>query len=426
MKARKSTQLVVKPTGPRSPLIKFKKPTGNTTTSGLYVSPYLTCTECNTVNFIEATRLSLDVLVKRGDHKDPLHAFIRSFDGEVLPECVGCKRTIHLNVGSVDFTPALIERASSFKQLFDLRQSAAVHIQRICRGRLARKEAQRRRILKEQRDRLEKWAATTIQRRIRGVISRQTTRIKSGICLIAWANPILVEKLLNDATRTPLFWFQDEDLMLVMEDYRLYVDRSGPLMTLRRFESNVVSFVHRINDMEYKMAARIQARWRGMQARDRVMELKQAISRLRERAFQAAVITQRNYRRRAHSKLSKRHSFQRHQLKIRARGKEETAKLHFSRALQRDVDHVKRIYQSYRCKTDRVADWVIPRNIPREECRIESDALSSFATTYGGGGMAMTKSMQKHKAGHIETLRQIHRFNAKKMPSPEKANMLRP
>ncbi|KAG9406035.1 hypothetical protein AC1031_003956 [Aphanomyces cochlioides] len=231
MKARKSTQLVVKPTSPRSPLIKFKKLTGNTTSSGLYVSPYLACTECNTVNFIDATRLSLDVLVKRGDHKDPLHAFIRSFDGEVLPECVGCKRTIHLNVGSVDFTPALVERASSFKQLFDLRQSAAVHIQRICRGRLARKEAQRRRVLKEQRDRLEKWAATTIQRRIRGVISRQTTRIKSGICLIAWTNPILVEKLLNDATRTPLFWFQDVDLMLVMEDYRLYVDRSGPLMT---------------------------------------------------------------------------------------------------------------------------------------------------------------------------------------------------
>ncbi|RHZ41468.1 hypothetical protein DYB28_002744 [Aphanomyces astaci] len=182
---------------PRSPLLKFHKPVGNTTASGIYVSPYLSCKDCNALNFINAVPLGMGYnLVSTG--KPP-----------VVPG----------------------------KHTFDI-QTTFASLERECAGRglLARKEALRRRLEKARRDELERLAAIAIQRRMRGVISRQTTRIQSGVRIIHWTHPLITSMLLDEdkhdlATKTALFWFHDDDLELICTDYRQYLNRCGPLMT---------------------------------------------------------------------------------------------------------------------------------------------------------------------------------------------------
>ncbi|ETW01266.1 hypothetical protein, variant 3 [Aphanomyces invadans] len=298
------------PLSPRSPIFKFHRPTGNTTASGVYVSPYLSCKDCNALNFINATPIGMgfDLVAKgkppvaSGKYILDIRQRLASLRREVLPVCVGCGRTIHLAVGVRDFTPQLAEEAAAFQRSGDTRYHAAVQLQ--CAGRrwLARSEAHRRRVEKAKRDAVERRAAVTVQRRMRGVISRQTTRIQSGICIIQWAHPMMKSIVLDeskwDSSRPPLFWFEGDDLTLICTDYRNYLDRCGPLMTLRRFESNVVQFVHRINEMERKMATRIQAQWRGLKARREVATLKSAMAVLEEVRFKAAVLIQRTVRRR--------------------------------------------------------------------------------------------------------------------------------
>ncbi|ETV88196.1 hypothetical protein H257_01504 [Aphanomyces astaci] len=417
---------------PRSPLLKFHKPVGNTTASGIYVSPYLSCKDCNALNFINAVPLGMGYNlvstgkppVVPGKHTFDIQTTFASLEREVLPTCVGCGRTLHLAVGALDFSPVLADQATAFQKSGVARHNAAIQLQCAGRGLLARKEALRRRLEKARRDELERLAAIAIQRRMRGVISRQTTRIQSGVRIIHWTHPLITSMLLDEdkhdlATKTALFWFHDDDLELICSDYRQYLDRCGPLMTLQRFETNVVCFVHRINDMERRMAIRIQASWRGLQARRAVKMLKRAMGAIEERRFNAAVLLQRTVRRYAGGKLTRRHSFQRRKEKIRQRAKADCLKQRRANGLQRDVDQVKALYQSYRRKTDRVATWVVPTNVPRNPVEVQSDTqvLAAFAKSFGS---FVSCAAQKHKAGHTEALRQIHKFNDKSRCSPPK------
>ncbi|KAF0695577.1 Aste57867_13617 [Aphanomyces stellatus] len=410
------------PRSPRSPIFKFVKPKGNTTASGIYLSPYVTCKECNAINFVNALRVGLGFdMVAKGKHAlpslqtDEVREKLHMLEAEVLPVCIGCGRTINLVVGATDFTPSLAEEATAFQEAASRRNTSVVHIQRVGRGMLGRKEATRRRMAKAARDKLERWASTTIQRLMRGVISRQTTRIKSGIRIIEWTYPLIKKKLLNDKdeSKKALFWFEGEDLGLVVADYRLFVDRAGPLMSLRRFEANVVLFVHRINKEEHRMAMRIQARWRGMQARRALLEVRRAIAWIGELRFHAAILVQRTVRRYAGGKRTRRHSFQRQLEKSRRRAQTDAAKMKRARGLQRDVDRADTMYKSYRRKTDKLADWVIPRNIPRTSAdfHVELDVLTAFAKNYGS---SMSPEMQKHSTEHAEARRQIHRFLTKR------------
>ncbi|ETW01265.1 hypothetical protein, variant 2 [Aphanomyces invadans] len=412
------------PLSPRSPIFKFHRPTGNTTASGVYVSPYLSCKDCNALNFINATPIGMgfDLVAKgkppvaSGKYILDIRQRLASLRREVLPVCVGCGRTIHLAVGVRDFTPQLAEEAAAFQRSGDTRYHAAVQLQ--CAGRrwLARSEAHRRRVEKAKRDAVERRAAVTVQRRMRGVISRQTTRIQSGICIIQWAHPMMKSIVLDeskwDSSRPPLFWFEGDDLTLICTDYRNYLDRCGPLMTLRRFESNVVQFVHRINEMERKMATRIQAQWRGLKARREVATLKSAMAVLEEVRFKAAVLIQRTVRRYAGGKHTRRHSFQRRQEKIRQRAKLDNLKRRRANGLRRDVDQVNAMYQTYRRNADRVAAWVVPSNAACNpiDAQRKTQAFAAFASAYGSSA---SRATLRHRTKHKEALRQIHAFVSK-------------
>ncbi|EQC33185.1 hypothetical protein SDRG_09169 [Saprolegnia diclina VS20] len=364
---------------------------------GVYLSPYLTCAQCNALNVVNAYRLGpATTLGRRG----------LGLGREVLPECVGCGRTLALHVGATNHAPALASEAAAFHHAQHIRAAAGLTLQRIVRGGLARLEAGRRRRAKAARDALERRAATLLQRRVRGMQTRQRTRIQSGVWLIAWTHPTLLGTLLREASAATarVFWFTDTaDLALVQADYRAYVRRAGPAMTLRRFEGNVLLLVHRIWAMQHRMAARIQARWRGMQLRHVLRIYLCELGRLREVWHCCAGLIQRNWRR----VRARRHCDQRRATAVRQRIAGTNGVGPRRPRLLLDVRRVRAAYAQHHRRTDKVAGYLAH---PHVDLLADNDVLQTFAATYG----AVTSSaMQRHHAAHVDARRKIHAFVAK-------------
>ncbi|KDO29094.1 hypothetical protein SPRG_06149 [Saprolegnia parasitica CBS 223.65] len=356
---------------------------------GVYLSPYLTCAQCNALNVVNAHRLGPATALGR-------HRFQR----EVLPVCVGCGRTLQLRVGVTNHAPVFASQAAAFHHAQHIRAAAALTLQRIVRGGLARCDADRRRRAKAARDALECRAATLLQRRVRGMQTRRRTKIQSGVSLIAWTHERLLQTLLCEASAATarVFWFSDtEDLALIQRDYRAYVRRAGPSMTLRRFEGNVLLLVHRIWAMQHRMAARIQARWRGVQLRHVLRIYLCELGRLREVWHCCAGLIQRNWRRRCdHVKANRQRS-----TVVPVVGQRRRPRL------LHDVRRVRAVYAQHHRHTDKVAGYLAH---PHVKMLADNDVLQAFAATYG----AMTSpAMQRHHAAHVDARRQIHAFVAK-------------
>ncbi|OQR98313.1 hypothetical protein ACHHYP_08767 [Achlya hypogyna] len=378
---------------------------------GVYLSPYLTCADCNALNFVNAHRLG----TTGGDLRSSLprahtevRQALRGLDREVLPPCVGCGRTLHLHVGAANHAPALAAQAATFHHVRHVRAAAALTLQRIVRGGLARKEAARRRHAKAVRDDLERRAATALQRCVRGMQQRQRTKIQSGVHLILWTHAELLRRLLAEevAAEQRVFWFSDAaDVQLITADYREFVRRAGTAMTLRRFEANVSRLVHRIWALEHRMATRIQAAWRGAQHRAAICVYLRALGNLRTRRHRAAVLVQRTWRRFQSHKTAARRRADALMLPRAALAAGRKTKQRIR--LVRDVRRVEGIYAQYRRRTDKVAGYLTSTHVRALE---DDDVLHAFAVTYGG---VTPRKVLKHHAAHAHAKAQIHAFVTK-------------
>ena len=147
-----------------------------------YFSPYLTCKECNNINFIDVQRL-------------------RTGDGtEILPICTKCKRygsitgsypilssvcsTIHMVVGLHDFAHMVSENEIHRLELGEHQLTSVRLVQRVYRGHLVRRDLAAIREAKRLYEKRRYDAACALQSRARGCAGRRIFMINQCLAII--------------------------------------------------------------------------------------------------------------------------------------------------------------------------------------------------------------------------------------------------
>lgn len=252
-------------------------------------TPYLTCSRCNSVSFINVLHVR-----PREEAKDEsrLHEF------EQLPICTGCGSTKYLRAGVVSFQEKIAEEQNAIKEFERKRGPATALLQRIARGFLGRLEFRRRKVARERYLRQINRAATRIQTRTRGMQARRRTVIERCLRLIQTMHPsILAFALAARLDRPPVFWYDNPaERSVFFWNYREFVRRAGGRPPLIKVETNVLEITRRMLLREYVLVSRIQARWRGITTRLVFREFKRQRAWLRGIQQSPAIKIQRLFR----------------------------------------------------------------------------------------------------------------------------------
>lgn len=230
-------------------------------------APYLTCSRCNNVTFINVQRIR----PKIHDHDES-----RLSEYELLPICSGCGSTKYLRAGVVSFQDKIEEEQIAIKEFERKRVPATALIQRIARGHLDRVAFKRRLLEREQYLRRINYCATLIQARVRGMQARRCAIIERCLRIIkAMHSSILTFALRARPDRPSVFWYDNPaERNIFFWNYREFVRRSGGRPALIKVEKNVLEITRRMLQREYALVSRIQSRWRGLTTRFVYFEFK--------------------------------------------------------------------------------------------------------------------------------------------------------
>lgn len=197
-----------------------------------FTSPYLTCTECNSIAFIDAFVLERAllrrppvppaVLLDRAALPVAPSEDLAALRLEALPPCPGCGRTHAYAVGARDFSSLISSNKDALRLLRVKQRAAAIKLQAFRRGVLARRHAE---VLREQRRREELRrfrAAAHIQSRVRGRLDRRAAAVERCLRLIkAVPAKVLREALVHRFGQQRVFWYKKQDeLNILYANYR--------------------------------------------------------------------------------------------------------------------------------------------------------------------------------------------------------------
>jgi len=169
-----------------------------------YLSPYLSCAECNAVSFINSDQLQKALIADVGGDSG-------SLDLEALPECSGCGRTYAYHIGAKDLSHLIAanKRALARKKAREL--AASILLQRRMRGVFARQEFARRCAAKHLFKRLLNRGATIIQTQYRGRLGRIEGVAEASLAWIKNAHTKLLRLALkNRFGFRKVFWFKSK------------------------------------------------------------------------------------------------------------------------------------------------------------------------------------------------------------------------
>lgn len=252
-------------------------------------TPYLTCSRCNSVTFVNLLRVR-----SRAHEKDET----RLGDYEQLPICTGCGSTKYLRAGVVSFQEKIEDEKNAIKEFERKRVPATALIQRIARGFLGRVEYRKRKIARERYLRKINRSATRIQTRVRGMQARRRSVIERCLRLIKNMHvSVLVYALAARPDKPPVFWYENPaERSIFFWNYREFVRRSGGKPTLIKVETNVLEITRRMLIREFVLVSRIQSCWRSITTRLVFREFKRQKGWLRGIQQSPAIKVQRLFR----------------------------------------------------------------------------------------------------------------------------------
>ena len=269
----------------------------DTSSGAHYVSPFLTCGNCNEVRFVNAATVSRALgLVPRGG---------RNLPPEVLPVCSLCGRTDKWHVGARDMQEEMGLDVAAFKRQLKLQRICSIIIQALYRGHLGRRYAKRRREERQKQNTLEKKSATLIQSTYRRHFAKRKAACLRSLRLINSAHASVLSRAVYGWTETEghingrmkcFWWKTDAELRLLKKDYRLLVRRKGNKPPLHVTEANIHEVARRVGLLLDMFATRIQKRWRGIMGREFLAVFRRELVRLREVKAAAVYRIQRTYR----------------------------------------------------------------------------------------------------------------------------------
>ncbi|GBG28407.1 Hypothetical Protein FCC1311_046302 [Hondaea fermentalgiana] len=293
--------------------------------SFFYLSPYLTCGECNSIAFInsrtvekalvrlsefeqrqleraERSRLAAEeAKLEEKDNSDVEESFAADDDNdddeddddnvdeggekadkeldeeetetdalhglelEALPRCPGCQRTHTWFVGALDLSSHIAGNAKERRRQKRLMRKCAIRLQALVRGIRDRARASRIRKEKREHEALLFRSAARIAAVFRGRRDRRVARVERGLRRIDGTHKIVMMEALRPRKGMRVFWYKrKEEIKLLHRDYRILVERTGNDPPLHIVEKNIIELARRVHEIECQRAARIQCRVRGM------------------------------------------------------------------------------------------------------------------------------------------------------------------
>jgi hypothetical protein len=278
---------------------------GGLTKDTFYVSPYLTCEECNGIVYIDATALRSRLGLSHLENTEQGEGI--KLPMEPLPPCPGCARTNTFRIGADDLTRLLAGNAEELARRKRVMKRMAVRLQRCYRFYLRRRygRAQRHAILI--RRMLEARCAAAIQAMARGRLGRRRFQVEKSLVVIKQSHLILLNRALHSRDyHKKVYWYKTKtELDILYADYYQLVERTGFNPPICIVEDNINEIAQRILDREAELCTRVQARWRGIVVRRYLNVYRLEVARTREIMGGCAYILQRIYRgrlgrRRAH------------------------------------------------------------------------------------------------------------------------------
>lgn len=253
-----------------------------------YQSPFLTCSECNSIVFLDLDAIGIQngnqiTKTKFSESTSLRKTKKQSYSKQIpehLVECPGCKRTISYQVGAHDYTSHLSSNAFDLVKKQQAQKTKVVYIQKAYRRYLHKKchQAERQIILIQHL--LYTRCATILQSMFRMRMSIRRKRVEYSLLVIRFARPLLMERALDNSLcmnqhppneKYPhrdsfeVFWYNSsEELEILYDDYYTLVERLGCFPPLHQVEKNLCIIAQRILHRQHMLVTRIQALWRAL------------------------------------------------------------------------------------------------------------------------------------------------------------------
>ncbi len=255
-----------------------------------YRDPYLTCSWCNELMFIDVDRLHQKMTL-------PLEIGDR-IQSEYLPNCEKCKRADCYVIGSHDFSEIIAKRDEVEKIKREKELSASIIIKRVYRAYLKRRYATAAAAARLARKLLEKKAATIIAALVRRRLARRRFNTEKELVSIKHSHPVLTAwAIRGDNTKKQLFWFTKQvELDMLYFNYIDLIERKGFDPSRYLLEENVREISARIIERKSILLALIQRVWRGFMARRIVKYYRTEVIRMRQYTISRILMIQRAYR----------------------------------------------------------------------------------------------------------------------------------
>ena len=234
--------------------------------SEFYLSPYLTCKECNGIQFINSVTVQRALVTQEsripGTDDVELSYGLRM---ESLPKCPGCGRTHTWIVGAHDLAGDIFASALEREKRKEVERVAGTKLQAWVRGYKDRRRAVELKRLRDEYNALVFRSSSMMAAVYRGRLDRRAARVERDLKRIRATHRTVMREALRKQRGQPVFWYKRKvELELLYTNYRLLVQRTGNYPPLHRVEANIARIAERIHKIECRYASTIQKRVRGL------------------------------------------------------------------------------------------------------------------------------------------------------------------
>lgn len=296
---------------------------GNMNMNLPYLSPYLTCEDCNSIVFIDSNHLRTCLSSIRGNSVTK-HVKLASTNDDIdmqshhyhhpesVPACPTCKKTLAFRLGADDLSYLQKESYNDLMKRNKKQKREIVKLQRAYRKYLQMKftKAKLQYMLIE--GMLKTRCACVIQSMFRMRMAIRRLLTEKFLSVILYSRPMLMARALdtNIHKDVRVFWYKSQDeLQILYHDYYALVERLGYDPSLFEVEKNIAVIAKRIQDREFELVTRLQSKWRGIVVRRYNQVFQREVRYVRERMVESAMRIQVVFRGVLGRKAAKRYQF---------------------------------------------------------------------------------------------------------------------
>eukprot|EP01031_Cornospumella_fuschlensis_P026620 gene26620-32169_t len=278
--------------------IKAQRPKLEKVRKGFYNEPYLTCTYCNQIVFLDVNQfhylLSLKLQRKLNEKTEIVP---RRLQNQLLP-CEQCNQVDGFVFGAHDFAKEIEEAKRLRAKRKIIEKHAALKILRFYRRYLVRKYRRAVAGKKFTSKLLRTQAAIRIQACGRGRLGRRIFTAEKHLLYIRNSHALLIKHALKLVPGEPkVFWYHRQvELDLVFANYLDLIERTGQQPPRVVVERNIALLAARIFKRQTELVIIVQKRWRGFVGRRMVKFFKTEVHRLFSFEVSQVLKIQRNFR----------------------------------------------------------------------------------------------------------------------------------